>query len=70
MFIVGARAGVIPTITFSGSCPMKLANVDQALSVLDQSKHAAIIEAAKMLKISLPIAILAIPGPRLQKCSK
>tara|TARA_Y100000746_G_C15330963_1_gene377747 strand:+ start:290 stop:538 length:249 start_codon:yes stop_codon:yes gene_type:complete len=43
--------GTIPTITFSGSCPMKLANVDQAISVLDQSKHAAIIEAAKMLKI-------------------
>ena len=43
--------GILPSITFSYSCPMKMGDVDQAISVLDQSKHGAIIEAAKMLRM-------------------
>ena len=43
--------GTFPTITFSYSCPMKMGDIDQAISVLDQSKHGAIIEAAKMLRM-------------------
>ena len=42
--------GVFPSFAFSYSCPMKISDVNQAISELDMTKHAALIEAAKMLK--------------------
>ena len=43
--------GILPSIAFSYSCPMKLGQIDEAISALDQSKHTAIINAAKTLRI-------------------
>ena len=42
--------GVFPSFAFSYSCPMKIGDVNQAISELDITKHGAIIEAAKMLR--------------------
>lgn len=42
--------GIFPSFAFSYSCPMKIGNVDQAISELDSTKHGAIIEAAKVLR--------------------
>ena len=42
--------GVFPSFAFSYSCPMKISDVNQAISELDITKHGAIIEAAKMLR--------------------
>jgi hypothetical protein len=42
--------GIFPSFALSYSCPMKIGNVDQAISELDPTKHGAIIEAAKVLR--------------------
>ena len=42
--------GIFPSFAFSYSCPMKINDVNQAISELDMTKHAALIEAAKMLR--------------------
>ena len=42
--------GIFPSFAFSYSCPMKISNVNLAISELDPTKHGAIIEAAKVLR--------------------
>jgi hypothetical protein len=42
--------GIFPSFAFSYSCPIKISNVNLALSELDPTKHGAIIEAAKVLR--------------------
>ena len=42
--------GIFPSFAFSYSCPMKIGNVNQAISELDPTKHGAIIEAEKVLR--------------------
>ena len=43
--------GVFPSFAFSFSCPMKVANINQGIWELDQTKYKAIMEAAIMLRV-------------------
>ena len=44
--------GVFPSFAFSFSCPIKVAEVNQRIWELDQTKYKTIMEVARMLRIA------------------